>query len=127
MKEIIIHCAATPNGKNFTAADIHGWHKQNGWSGIGYHYVIKIDGTVEHGRPEYWPGAHTKGHNSKSIGICMIGTDNFTDDQWYSLKKLVAQMITKYQDAKVIGHNEVSQKYCPGFDVQEWMNKEFKG
>lgn len=125
MKEIIIHCAATPTGKDFTAKDIHGWHLQNGWDGIGYHYVIRIDGTVESGRPEFWTGSHAKGYNTGSIGICMIGTDSFSDTQWYSLKRLVAQMITKYQDAKVIGHNEISSKECPGFDVQEWMSKEF--
>ena len=125
MNKVIIHCAATPNGVKFTAADIHKWHLENGWSGIGYHYVICIDGTVEHGRPEFWTGAHAQGHNTGSIGICMIGTDEFSDLQWYALKKLVAQLITKYDSPEVIGHNEVSNKICPGFDVQEWMNKEF--
>ena len=125
MKEIIIHCSATPNGRHHTAEDIHRWHLEKGWSGIGYHYVIGVDGIVETGRPEYWMGAHAKGHNKKSIGICLIGTDDFSEDQWCSLKILVSKMICKYQDAKVIGHNEVSSKTCPGFDVQEWMNKEF--
>ena len=125
INEIILHCAATPDGKDFTAADIHSWHKQKGWSGIGYHYVIKIEGTVESGRPEYWPGAHAKGHNSKCIGICMIGTDEFNGEQWYQLRKLVGQLMTKYEGVKVIGHNEISSKTCPGFNVQEWFNKEF--
>ena len=125
MKEIIIHCAATPNGKNFTAKDIHDWHLERGWSGIGYHYVIRVDGVLEVGRPEYWVGAHAKGHNTGTIGICLIGTDEYSLDQWSILKKLLTKLSAKYINAKIIGHNEISSKTCPGFDVQEWLNKEF--
>lgn len=125
MKEIIIHCAATPNGKHFTAKDIHGWHLERGWSGIGYHYVIRVDGVLEVGRPEYWTGAHAKGHNTGTIGICLIGTDKYNLDQWSILKKLLTKLSAKYIGAKIIGHNEISNKTCPGFDVQEWLQKEF--
>jgi N-acetylmuramoyl-L-alanine amidase len=125
MKEIIIHCAATPNGKHFTAKDIDRWHKENGWSGIGYHYVICINGLVEKGREEHVTGAHAKGHNEDSIGICMIGNDKYNQVQWYKLRELVAQLMTKYEGVKVIGHNEISHKSCPGFDVQEWLKEEF--
>lgn len=125
MKEIIIHCAATPNGKHFTAEDIDRWHKENGWSGIGYHYVICVNGAVEKGREEGVTGAHAHGHNKDSIGICMIGTDKYNQVQWYKLRELVTQLMTKYEDVKVIGHNEISHKSCPGFDVQEWLKTEF--
>jgi N-acetylmuramoyl-L-alanine amidase len=125
MKEIIIHCAATPNGNHFTAEDIHKWHLERGWSGIGYHYVIRVDGVLEVGRPEYWTGAHAKGHNSNSIGICLIGTDEYNLDQWSILKKLLTKLSAKYVGVKIIGHNEISNKSCPGFDVQKWLNEEF--
>lgn len=127
MKEIIIHCSATPNGRHHTAEDIHRWHTEppRNWSGIGYHYVIRVDGVLEVGRPEYWTGAHAKGHNTGSIGICLIGTDKYNLDQWLILKKLLNKLSVKYIDAKIIGHNEISSKSCPGFDVQEWLEKEF--
>lgn len=125
INKIIIHCSATPNGRHHDAADIDRWHKENGWSGIGYHYVICTTGKVDKGRDESVIGAHAYGHNKDSIGICIIGNNKYNAVQWYRLRELVAQLITKYPDAKVIGHNEVSHKSCPGFDVQEWMNKEF--
>ena len=102
MKEIIIHCSATPNGREHTAEDIHRWHTESprNWSGIGYHYVIRIDGTPEKGRPEYWQGAHAKGHNKDSIGICLIGTDEFNDRQWATLKFYVKMLLNKYPGVK---------------------------
>lgn len=125
MKEIIIHCAATPNGKHFNAEDIHRWHVKKGWSGIGYHYVIRVDGILEVGRPEFWAGAHARGRNTGSIGICLIGTDEYNLDQWSILKKLLTKLSAKYIGVKIIGHNEVSNKTCPGFDVQKWLKNEF--
>lgn len=126
INEIIIHCSATPNGRFHNAADIRRWHIEgNGWDDIGYHYVILTDGMTEKGRDESKVGAHARGHNRNSIGICMIGTDVFKEMQWYRLRELVAQLLTKYPAAKVIGHNEISHKSCPGFDVQEWFKKEF--
>jgi N-acetylmuramoyl-L-alanine amidase len=123
LKLIIIHCSATPDGRETTAADIHQWHSEppRNWSGIGYHYVIKLDGTVEAGRPEYWQGAHASGHNEDSIGICMIGTERFTVNQYSSLKNKIKRLQNKYPNIKVIGHNQVSDKTCPGFNVQEWL------
>lgn len=119
--KIIIHCSATPNGRHHTAEDIHRWHKERGWDGIGYHYVIRTDNMVESGRPEYWMGSHAKGHNSGSIGICLIGTDQFNKDQMELLENLVRKLLIKHQGAKVIGHNEISEKKCPGFDVRYWL------
>lgn len=123
MKEIIIHCSATPNGREDTAEDIHRWHQGRNWSGIGYHYVIEVKGKLLAGRPEYWQGAHAKGHNKDSIGICLIGTDKFNVDQMSILQNLTRKLLAKYPEAKVIGHNEVSDKLCPGFDVQKWLVK----
>lgn len=125
--KIIIHCTATPNGRETSAEDIHRWHLERGWSGIGYHYVIKIDGTVEAGRPEYWQGAHASGNNSGSIGIAMVGTDSYSDAQWCSLASLIDSRVSELDIGfdDVIGHNEVSSKTCPGFDVKDWVEKIF--
>ncbi len=123
MKEIIIHCSATPNGRFHTAEDIHQWHTEHprNWDGIGYHHVIRTDGVLESGRPEYWAGAHAKGHNSDSIGVCLIGTDTYSTGQWCALRKLLKILLSKYPGVKIIGHNEISKKTCPGFDVQKWL------
>lgn len=124
--KIVIHCSDTPNGRPNTAEDIHRYHLENGWSGIGYHYVICVDGKVEAGRPEYWKGSHVKGHNTDSIGICMIGTDVYSNQQWESLRQLIGGLRFKYPDANVLGHRELdSKKTCPNFDVQNWLAYEF--
>jgi hypothetical protein len=120
MKELIIHCSATPNGRYHNAEDIHRWHLENGWDGIGYHWVITPKGELQAGRPEYWKGSHARGHNN-AIGVCMIGTDEFSDRQWEVLKNLVLEKKIQYPLLKVIGHNEISTKSCPGFDVQWWL------
>ena len=73
VNKIIIHCSATQEGKEISAATIDEWHKARGWRGIGYHYVIGLDGMIEYGRPITETGAHVKGHNKGSIGICYIG------------------------------------------------------
>jgi hypothetical protein len=120
MKELIIHCSATPNGRYHNAEDIHRWHLENGWDGIGYHWVITTKGELQAGRPEYWKGSHAKGHNN-AIGVCMIGADEFSDKQWEILTNLVLKKKIEYPLLKVIGHNEISNKSCPGFDVQWWL------
>lgn len=121
IKEIILHCSATPNGREDTAEDIHRWHLERGWDGIGYHYVIEVKGKLVQGRPDYWIGSHAKGHNENSIGICMIGTDKYNVDQWSILNNLIRKLCIKHPHAKVLGHNEISDKSCPGFDVQWWL------
>lgn len=133
---LFVHCAATPNGKRFTAANIDQWHKERGFRRdpsligyqqpkllhIGYHFVIQIGGAVETGRSKREIGAHAVGHNTTSIGICMIGTDRFTAAQWASLKALVESLCKELPGIKrVRGHNEVSAKTCPGFSVAEWL------
>ena len=126
MKEIIIHCSDTPNGRDTSAEDIHRWHQERRpkpFDGIGYHYVIRIDGIIENGRPDYWQGAHAPGHNTNSIGICMIGRDEYNKDQWDLLESLIRQKMLEYPGVKVLGHNEISLKRCPGFNVQWWLNR----
>ena len=107
------------------ADDIRKWHIARKWSDIGYHYVIRTDNKLDMGRPEYWTGAHAKGHNTGSIGICMIGTDDYNADQWNILDTLLRKLLIKYPAAIIIGHNEVSKKSCPGFDVQWWLKNVF--
>ena len=129
---IIIHCAATRPSMDTDAKEIDRWHRERGFLKIGYHYVIKRDGTIEDGRRMEEVGAHCKKYNWCSVGVCMVGgvkednineaENNFTDDQWTALSKLVQNLLDEYPDAKVIGHNEVSSKFCPSFDVQEWIN-----
>lgn len=125
--EIIIHCSATPIGKNYTVEDIDKWHKAKGWKGIGYHYVIYLDGSVHKGRPEEEIGAHCKGHNSNSIGVCYIGgldefgepEDTRTDKQKEALIVLLKALKTKYPTATIHGHREFAAKACPCFDAKE--------
>lgn len=124
VRKIVVHCADTPDGQDFDAADIHQWHKERGFDGIGYHYVITLAGEVQHGRPEYWPGAHAKGHNSDSIGICLIGRKMFSEPQLKLLRNLIHDIKTRYPHAEVCGHNELTErKTCPNFDVKTWWCK----
>uniref|UniRef100_UPI003FEF2E46 N-acetylmuramoyl-L-alanine amidase n=1 Tax=Candidatus Limisoma sp. TaxID=3076476 RepID=UPI003FEF2E46 len=128
INKIIIHCAATPEGRNFTVEDIRRWHLQRGFRDIGYHYVIYLDGSVHTGRPIEQIGAHTSGYNATSIGICYIGgcakdgktpKDTRTEAQRSALVKLVAELRAKFPGATVHGHNEFANKACPSFNVQK--------
>ena len=109
----------------FTAKDIDRWHRQRGYTMIGYHYVILLDGTVEKGRPIKQIGAHCKGHNAHSIGICYIGgldkegrsKDTRTEQQRKAMKQLIADLQQRYPNATVHGHREFANKDCPCFDV----------
>ena len=118
---LVVHCSDSPQGRGDDAKTIHQWHKELGWDGIGYHYVITEEGEIQAGRPEYWPGAHAKGINHKSLGICLIGKDIFTEPQLDALKNLLDLSIEKYPGAKVIGHRDVdTSKTCPNFDARKW-------
>lgn len=140
---IIIHCSATKRGADFSAADIDRWHRQRGFQGIGYHYVIRLDGTIEAGRSIELAGAHSKGWNAHSIGICYVGgldekghpADTRTDAQKWAMKELVMRLRLAYPIKEVIGHRDTSpdcngngriepQEYikaCPCFDVRRWF------
>ena len=125
--EIIIHCSATVEGRNYTVETIRKWHKAKGWQDIGYHYVIGLDGKIFKGRPEEQVGAHCIGHNANSIGICYIGglnkdkkpKDTRTEAQKTAIRALCMDLKIKYPAASIHGHNEFSTKHCPCFNVQE--------
>ena len=111
---IILHHAAA---KSCGAATIHQWHLNNGWSGIGYHFVVRKNGTIERGRPEKYVGAHAEGSNSDSIGICFEGdfmSEKMTDTQKNAGKELVAYLKKKYSISKVQKHSDVCSTDCPG-------------
>ena len=97
-------------------------HLNFGWEGIGYHKVILRSGKVENGRPEYWTGAHVKGKNEISLGVCLIGKDNFTKKQMVSLEKILKKWKLTYKKAKIVGHCDIgnTKKTCPNFDVINW-------
>lgn len=127
INEIIIHCSATQEGMDFHAKDIDRWHKERGYNKIGYHYVVDLDGTVELGRNESEIGAHCSGRNRYSIGICYIGgldkkgnaKDTRTLEQRESLWELLRQLLIKYPNATIHGHNTYSSKACPCFNVEK--------
>lgn len=155
---LVIHCAATKNGSPYTAQDIDRWHQQRGFKRdqvrigaswaiddsyplrhIGYHFIITVDGKIQKGRRLEENGAHVQGHNAKSIGICLIGTDQFTPNQWQSLKALVQKLQNDYGGIKsVVGHRDLSPdkngdgqidqdewlKICPGFEVLTWLKND---
>jgi len=129
---LIIHTAA--HGKNdeaydTTAAQIDRWHKDRGWSGIGYHYVIRFDGTIEKGREDNEKGAHARGLNGKSLGICLSGHGDIavpTVSQVSALVSLCANLCDRHgiDKARVLGHREIARagapdprKTCPGKNV----------
>ena len=132
INEIIIHCSATSEGKDYTVEQIRQWHKQRGFSDIGYHYVIYRDGSIHSGRPIERIGAHCLKHNAHSIGVCYIGgvakdgktpKDTRTDAQKESLIKLIKELKVKYPKATVHGHREYANKACPCFDAKnEYKN-----
>jgi N-acetylmuramoyl-L-alanine amidase len=129
ISEIIVHCTATPEGKDFTVDDVRAWHKARGFSDIGYHYLIYPDGRIMLGRPVGQVGAHVEGHNTGSIGISYFGgvsadgktaKDTRTHRQRSSLLWLVQALIAKHKAVrKVTGHNQYANKACPSFDVRK--------
>lgn len=128
ISEIIIHCSATPEGKDYTVADITDWHKKRGFATIGYHYVIYRDGSLHNGRDINIIGAHCSGHNTGSIGICYIGgltktgktaKDTRTEEQKATLLSLLLDLKKLYPEAKIYGHHDFEKKKdCPCFDAK---------
>lgn len=126
IKELIVHCSATPEGKDYSVDAIRQSHLQRGFSDIGYHYVIYRDGSIHIGRDESIIGAHCTGHNTNSIGVCYIGgcasdgktpKDTRTTEQKQSLVKLLKELKTKYPQASIHGHRDFANKACPSFDA----------
>lgn len=125
---------------------LRAWHKKNGWKDVGYHMVIRRDGSIENGRPMDEVGAHVAGHNHESIGICLIGgidengkaEDNFTHKQMTTLRNTLKFLRENYKKALILGHRDLSPdmnkdgkitpnewiKECPCFDVAEFLKKE---
>lgn len=158
---IVIHCSASPDGKTLWEGDaragtlrtpaqvIDRWHaardfhRSDAWrkvlnpqlAAIGYHWIVDLDGAISSGRHLDEAGAHCVGHNARSIGICVIGTQRFTVHQWGALAAIVASMRLKYPGASVCGHRDLSPdkdgdglvepwewlKTCPGFSVATWI------
>jgi N-acetylmuramoyl-L-alanine amidase len=125
--KIIIHCTATPEGRAVTVKEIDGWHRARGFDGVGYHYVVGLDGTVHNGRALEMAGAHCLGQNENSIGVCYVGglaadgqtpKDTRTLKQRAALRSLVKDLKAKYRGATVHGHREFANKACPCFDAK---------
>ena len=132
INEIIVHCSATREGRDYTVADITKWHKQRGFNDIGYHYVIYRDGSLHNGRDVNLVGAHCTNHNAHSIGVCYIGgcktdgtspKDTRTDAQKAALLSLLKDLRKKYPFAKIHSHRDFANKACPSFDAtNEYKN-----
>jgi len=134
IRHIVIHCSDSPDDRDSVdAAEIHRWHTDpdrpgGPFHGIGYHHVIKRDGSVEAGRPHYWAGAHVAGYNDHSIGICLVGRNDFSDEQMASLKNLLYVLKFHNQAADICGHYELdSGKTCPNFNVKSWVEEAMPG
>ena len=130
-KWLVIHCSATRPSQDIDANTVDNWHRARGFFEIGYNYFIKRDGTMETGRDVDQVGAHAKGYNHNSVGIAMAGgvsekdikiaENNFTKEQFQTLDELLQMLVEKYPSAHIIGHNQISTKDCPSFDVQSYL------
>lgn len=142
---IAMHCSATPEGRDVTAADIDRMHRERGFAMIGYHHFVRLSGLIEKGRDEAISGAHVSGYNAYSIGICYAGgigldgaiKDTRTVGQRVALEGLLRRELVKYPDAKICGHRDLSPdinhdgkisrfewlKGCPSFDVAAWLKE----
>jgi N-acetylmuramoyl-L-alanine amidase len=132
INEIIIHCTATPEGRECSVEEIRRWHKARGFTDIGYHYVIHLDGRVEEGRNVDIAGAHCTGHNANSIGVCYVGgcakdcktpKDTRTEAQKSALANLLIDLRKLYPRAKIHGHRDFAPKACPSFDATKEYRK----
>ncbi|MBQ6054039.1 MAG: N-acetylmuramoyl-L-alanine amidase [Prevotella sp.] len=120
---IVIHCSAVRTNQTSSAAQIDTWHRQRGFKlGIGYHYVVRRNGEIEQGRPEWMVGAHCKNHNKYSIGVCYEGglncldlpADTRTPEQKAALRQLLTELHSRYPKAVIVGHHDLNpQKACP--------------
>ena len=132
IRKIVLHYSATRDTHDVSAADIDKWHKRRGWRMIGYHYVVRLSGEVEVGRPEDMVGAHVKGHNHDSIGVCFIGglkgdskrgSNTMNAAQEQTVISLLKDLLERYPDAKLYGHKDLNATQCPGFDVAQWAKE----
>jgi N-acetylmuramoyl-L-alanine amidase len=127
LTRIILHCTATPEGRHVDVATIRSWHKKQGWSDIGYHYVIYLDGSLHNGRPVEKAGAHVAGHNADTIGVVYVGgtdaagkaKDTMNIAQQTTFVNLVKALRDKHGALTLHGHNEYAAKACPSFNVKQ--------
>ena len=122
---LVVHCSDTPDDAALTGCDIHQMNLGFGWDGGGYHRVIGRDGVVEPGRPDYWIGAHVKGFNDVSLGVCLIGRHSFADAQMLALETVLRDWQTTYPTAQIVGHCnfDYTEKTCTNFDVAAWCEE----
>lgn len=143
-----MHCSATPPEMDIGVDEIRKWHKAQGWSDVGYHYVIRRSGLVELGRALEWQGAHVSGHNHEAIGVCLVGgvkrdpdsdgkddidgprwdlnpDANFTLAQYASLESTLHALLSRFPGAAVRGHRDFpgAGRPCPSFDVKAWWSQ----
>jgi len=132
INKIIVHCTATPEDRHTTVEDVRRWHLDRGWSDIGYHFLIYLDGSLHEGRHVEIPGAHCKGHNKESIGIAYVGgidkvnfkpKDTRTEEQKEALVYILEYLKIQHADAVIHGHNDFADKACPSFNAtKEYEN-----
>lgn len=131
---LVVHCSATRASQDIDAATIRKWHMDKGWYDIGYHFVIKRDGTRDTGRKVNAIGSHVQGYNARAVGICLIGgvaddgiepENNFTPAQFVTLRALLLDLRPKFPKAKIQGHRDFPNvhKACPSFDVSAWLKE----
>lgn len=135
VRYLVVHCADTPADMDIGVKEIDMWHRQQGWLMVGYHKVIRRDGTVENGRKLDQPGAHVKNFNSQSLGVCLVGgakrdgkkllpENNFTPAQFASLKVVLREFVELHPIATICGHRDLdSGKACPSFDAETWAEE----
>lgn len=119
---IVLHCSDSDIEAHDNVETIRSWHLERGWRDIGYHFVITKDGSVDRGRDINLPGAHAKGFNSRSIGICLTGRDWFSPEQFASLRELCDDLLEAYDldRSSIVLHRELnSGKTCPNFDFDD--------
>ena len=136
VKFIVVHCSASRPSMDIGAKEIERWHKERGFFSLGYHAVIRRDGTIEDGRALDQPGAHAQRFNGQSVAVCLVGgvaedgktaENNFTPEQFYALRVLLAEWREKFPTAVILGHRDLSEygppirKDCPSFDVRGWL------
>lgn len=120
IQHLVVHCSDSPDDEDIGAREIHALHLGFDWHGIGYHRVIRRDGTIEGGRPDYWVGAHVRGENTVSVGVCLVGREHFTDAQFDSLELVLRFWREDFPQATICGHRDFpsTDKTCPNFDVR---------
>lgn len=128
-KAIFVHCSATKPSMDIGVREIRQWHKEQGWLDVGYHFIIRRDGTVEEGRPVEAVGSHVKDWNNVSVGVCLVGgidssgkfEANFTKEQMDSLEIKLEELQDMYPDAVIKAHHDVAPKACPSFNLSHWL------